>query len=69
MADNNDHNKVFDIMDRMLESILVNEPRIRALEFRVTILWWVGCTTATGLGVTLLAVIGWYLKSLLFGSV
>jgi hypothetical protein len=64
MVENNDHSKVFDIMDRMLESILVNEPRIRALEFRVTVMWYIMCAIGAGIGSTLTTLFIWWVQKL-----
>ena len=61
MADN-DFSKVFDIMDRMLESILINEPRIRVLEFRVTILWYISCAVSGAIGTTATGMFIWWLQ-------
>ena len=39
MADNNDHDKFFCMMDRIIDKALSFEPRMQIVEFRTSILW------------------------------
>jgi hypothetical protein len=49
-----EHKQSFSLMEKMLDYIMGTEPRMRKMEFRVQVLWWVSGTLVLMIGVPLL---------------
>ena len=54
MTEQGDHNKFFDLVEKMLDSVLKAEPRFQKIEFRTTIMWWVMTTLGGFAGVMII---------------
>ena len=49
MTENNDHNRFFDVIELFLDNAFKFEPRLQKVEFRTTVVWWVGSTAITAI--------------------
>ena len=63
MVENNDHDKFFCMMDKIMDKALSFEPRMQKVEFRTTILWWVLASIGSGVGALLIGYILWYVTN------
>ena len=63
MAESNDHDKFFCMMDRIIDKALSFEPRMQVVEFRTSILWSILRAFLWGSGTILVGAITYFITS------